>query len=303
MKKRLSSIKDQNENKKSSFYLRSKSKKADTVKIAANPMRNSQKMNNRYSSSKKIKIEAVDSGKINNNVKSTNIPAKNTSQSHITITSVDIDYAKLLDEDKKKLEEIKEQIALKKKKLEENKKELNEIKEKNDKMKQDLYEKNRHLEKIRAEKAKYEELNNGIITKINEVAQAIEEQRQRQLLNLHRREMMMNYLMSMLLGLRQRSELDYPNVDNMSYEELLALEERMGNVNKGLSQDKIDKIPTDKFSRYKFTDDKCIICQYEFQSNEKIKVLPCKHCFHPDCIDEWLKNQKACPYCKTEVKL
>ena len=303
MKKRLSSIKDQNENKKSSFYLRSKSKKADTVKIAANPMRNSQRMNNRYSSSKKIKIEAVDSGKINNNIKSTNIPAKNTSQSHITITSVDIDYTKLLDEDKKKLEEIKEQIALKKKKLEENKKELNEIKEKNDKMKQDLYEKNRHLEKIRAEKAKYEELNNGIITKINEVAQAIEEQRQRQLLNLRRREMMMNYLMSMLLGLRQRSELDYPNVDNMSYEELLALEERMGNVNKGLSQDKIDKIPTDKFSRYKFTDDKCIICQYEFQSNEKIKVLPCKHCFHPDCIDEWLKNQKACPYCKTEVKL
>ena len=303
MRKRLSSIKDQNENKKSSFYLRSKSKKADTVKIASNPMRNSQRMNNRYSSSKKIKIEAVDSGKNNNNIKSTNIPARNTSQSHITITSVDIDYTKLLDEDKKKLEEIKEQIALKKKKLEENKKELNEIKEKNDKMKQDLYEKNRHLEKIRAEKAKYEELNNGIITKINEVAQAIEEQRQRQLLNLRRREMMMNYLMSMLLGLRQRSELDYPNVDNMSYEELLALEERMGNVNKGLSQDKIDKIPTDKFSRYKFTDDKCIICQYEFQSSEKIKVLPCKHCFHPDCIDEWLKNQKACPYCKTEVKL
>ena len=101
MKKRLSSIKEQNENKRSSFYLRNKSKKAETIKVAANPMRNSQRMNNRYSSSKKIKIEAVDSGKINNNVKSTNIPAKNTSQSHITITSVDIDYAKLLDEDKK----------------------------------------------------------------------------------------------------------------------------------------------------------------------------------------------------------
>ena len=303
MKKRLSSIKEQPDNKRSSYYLRSKSKKTDTVKIASNPMRNSQRMNNRYSSSKKIKIEAVDSNKINDNIKSTNIPAKNTSQNHITITSVEIDYAKLLDEDKKKLDEIKEQIMLKKKKLEENKKALNEIKEKNDKMKQVLYEKNKQLEKIRIEKAKYEELNNGIVTKINEVAQAIEEQRQRQLLNLRRREMMMNYLMSMLLGLRQRSELDYPNVDNMSYEELLALEERMGNVNKGLTQETINKIPTEKFSRYKFIDDKCIICQYEFKSNEKVKVLPCKHCFHPDCIDEWLKNQKACPYCKTEVKL
>ena len=266
-------------------------------------MRNSQRMNNRYSSSKKIKIEAVDSNKINNNTKSTNIQTKNSSQSHIVITSVEIDYTKLLDEDKKKLEEIKDQIMLKKKKLEKKKKALNEIKEKNDKMKQVLYEKNKQLEKIRKEKAKYEELNNGIITKINEVAQAIEEQRQRQLLNLRRREMMMNYLMTMLLGLRQRSELDYPNVDNMSYEELLALEERMGNVNKGLTEETINKIPTEKFSRYKFTDDKCIICQYEFKSNEKVKVLPCKHCFHPDCIDEWLKNQKACPYCKTEVKL
>ena len=166
-----------------------------------------------------------------------------------------------------------------------------------------LYDKNKQLERIRTEKAKYEELNNGIISKINEVAQAIEAQRERQIAHLRRREMMMNYLMTMLLGLRQRSELDYPNVDNMSYEELLALEERMGNVNKGLSQEKLDKIPTQKFSRYKFTDDKCIICQYEFQSNEKVKVLPCKHCFHPDCIDEWLKNQKACPYCKTEVKI
>ena len=103
MKKRLSSIKEQPDNKRSSYYLRSKSKKADTVKIASNPMRNSQRMNNRYSSSKKIKIEAVDSNKINDNIKSTNIPAKNTSQNHITITSVEIDYTKLLDEDKKKL--------------------------------------------------------------------------------------------------------------------------------------------------------------------------------------------------------
>ena len=157
MKKRLSSIKEQPDNKRSSYYLRSKSKKADTVKIASNPMRNSQRMNNRYSSSKKIKIEAVDSNKINDNIKSTNIPAKNTSQNHITITSVEIDYTKLLDEDKKKLDEIKEQIMLKKKKLEENKKALNEIKEKNDKMKQTLYEKNKQLEKIRIEKAKYEE--------------------------------------------------------------------------------------------------------------------------------------------------
>ena len=139
MKKRLSSIKDSKDVKRTSYYLRSKSKKADTVKVNANPLRNSQRVNNRYSSTKSIKIEAVDANNNkdnnNNNIKSTNIPTKNTSQSHIVITSVDVDYTKLLEEDKKKLEEMKEQIMLKKKKLEEKKKELNELKEKNDKMK------------------------------------------------------------------------------------------------------------------------------------------------------------------------
>ena len=306
MKKRFSSIKDSKDVKRGSYYLRSKSKKAETVKLDANPRRNSQRVNDRYSSTKNIKIEAVDANNNkdnnNNNIKSVNIPTKNISQSHIVITSVDIDYTKLLEEDKKKLEEIKEQITLKKKKLEEKKKELNELKEKNDKMKQTIYEKNKKLDKIKADKLKYENLNNDITTKINEVTRQIEERRQGQITQLRRRQMMMNYLMTMLMGLRRRDD-DYPNVDNMSYEELLALEERMGNVNRGLPKEKFDKIPVEKFSRYKFIDDKCIICQYEFKTNEMLKVLPCKHCFHPDCIEEWLKNQKACPYCKTEVKI
>ena len=106
----------------------------ERMKISSNPVKNSIRGNNRYSSTKNIKIEAVDvdNKKDNNNIKSTNLPAKNISQNHLAITSIDVDYAKLLEEDKKKLEEIKEQITSKKRKLEENKKELNEIKEKND---------------------------------------------------------------------------------------------------------------------------------------------------------------------------
>ena len=188
MKKRFSSIKDSKDVKRGSYYLRSKSKKAETVKLDANPRRNSQRVNDRYSSTKNIKIEAVDANNNkdnnNNNIKSVNIPTKNTSQSHIVITSVDVDYTKLLEEDKKKLEEIKEQITLKKKKLEEKKKELNEIKEKNDKMKQTIYEKNKKLDKIKADKLKYENLNNDITTKINEVTRQIEERRQGQITQL-----------------------------------------------------------------------------------------------------------------------
>jgi len=279
--------------KKSQNFNRS-SKRADSNNTkVVNPLRNStQKFNSRYGQND-----------TNTNLKnSTNKQVKTTASNHIAITSIDIDYSKLVEEDKKKIDEIKDKLVRQKKLLEDKKKELNEIKEKNDKMKQTIYEKNKKLDKIKADKIKYENLNNDITTKINEVTRQIEERRQGQITQLRRRQMMMNYLMTMLMGLRRRDD-DYPNVDNMSYEELLALEERMGNVNKGLTKEQINKIPTEKFSRYKFTDDKCIICQYEFPVNEKVKVLPCKHCFHPDCIEEWLKNQKVCPYCKSEVKL
>ena len=285
MKKKLSSSID---TKKNSINLKNKS------------IRSSQKYNSRYSNSK---INQSDTNNKNNNLRnSSSKNVKTTSSSHLVITSIDVNYSKLIEEDQKKLDEIKDKLVRQKQLLEERKKELNEIKEKNEKLKDNIYQKNKELEKIKAEKKNYENLNNNITSKINEITQTIEEQRQRQLNSLRRREIMMHYLMTMLSGLR-RSEEDYPNVDNMSYEELLALEERMGNVSKGLTKEQLAKLPREKFLKNKYIDDKCIICQYEFKNYEKLIVLPCKHCFHPDCIEEWLKNQKVCPYCKEEVKV
>ena len=301
MKKKLNSI----DSKKNTSIYRSRSKKNETTRVnVVNPLRNSnQKINSRYSSNKNQQNELNSSNKNIILRNSSNKQVKNSSNNnHLVITSIDVNYSKLVEEDQKKIDEIKDKIVAQKKILEDNKKELNEIKEKNDKMKDNIYQKNKELEKIKKEKKDYEKLNNDITAKINEITHTIEEQRQRQINLLRRREIMMNYLMSMIMGLRRREE-DYPNVDNMSYEELLALEERMGNVSKGLTKEQIDKLPKEKFVRNKFSDDKCIICQYEFKSYEKIIVLACKHCFHPDCIEEWLKNQKVCPYCKNEVKV
>ena len=291
---------------KNASLLRSRSKKTETTRPnVINSLKNKNQLaNSRYNYSKNNQNEINNSSNKNNNLRNSSTKQiKNTSTSHFVITSIDVNYAKLIEEDQKKIDELKDKLVRQKKLLEDNKKECNEIKEKNDKMKDNIYQKNKELEKIKKEKANYETLNNNITTKINELTHTIEEQRQRQTNILRRREVMMNYLMSMIMGLRRRNEEDYPNVDNMSYEELLALEERMGNVSKGLTKEKIDKLPREKFFKNKFSDDKCIICQYEFKNSEKLIVLPCKHCFHPDCIEEWLKNQKVCPYCKVEVKV
>ncbi len=95
-----------------------------------------------------------------------------------------------------------------------------------------------------------------------------------------------------------------PNPDKMSYEQLLELEDKVGNVNKGLNKDKISKIPIVTFKKGIYEDcDKCIICQENFDYGEKVKLLNCGHVFHQECIEPWLFKEKKCPFCKSEVKV
>lgn len=94
----------------------------------------------------------------------------------------------------------------------------------------------------------------------------------------------------------------YPNPDSMSYEQLLQLEDNMGHVNKGLSKNQIDKLPIVKYDKDKYSENyQCIICMEEFEKKEKVKLLPCGHIFHDNCIKQWLLKQKTCPFCKSEI--
>ncbi|KAL6609814.1 hypothetical protein ACP70R_039783 [Stipagrostis hirtigluma subsp. patula] len=43
----------------------------------------------------------------------------------------------------------------------------------------------------------------------------------------------------------------------------------------------------------------CSICITALVAGEKVKELPpCGHCFHPDCVDAWLRSQPSCPLCR-----
>ncbi|KAM2934237.1 hypothetical protein FF1_042082 [Malus domestica] len=43
----------------------------------------------------------------------------------------------------------------------------------------------------------------------------------------------------------------------------------------------------------------CPICLSEYQPKETLKTIPkCQHCFHADCIDEWLQMNATCPICR-----
>ncbi|KAF4011589.1 hypothetical protein G4228_003627 [Cervus hanglu yarkandensis] len=45
----------------------------------------------------------------------------------------------------------------------------------------------------------------------------------------------------------------------------------------------------------------CAVCLDYFCNKQWLRVLPCKHEFHRDCVDPWLMLQQTCPLCKFNV--
>lgn len=95
------------------------------------------------------------------------------------------------------------------------------------------------------------------------------------------------------------------DIDDMSYEELLALGERIGTVSTGLSDDALSKclkrslyVPTASSSQ-EDGDIKCIICQEEYFSGAEVANMVCMHYYHTTCIQEWLRQKNWCPICKS----
>ncbi|XP_010526955.1 PREDICTED: E3 ubiquitin-protein ligase MBR2-like [Tarenaya hassleriana] len=93
------------------------------------------------------------------------------------------------------------------------------------------------------------------------------------------------------------------DVDSMSYEELLALEERIGDVSTGLSGETIMKA----MKQHKYTSsaaetgqdvEPCSVCQEEYGEGDEVGTLDCGHEFHTDCIKQWVMLKNLCPICK-----
>ncbi|XP_047336651.1 probable E3 ubiquitin-protein ligase ZFP1 [Impatiens glandulifera] len=97
------------------------------------------------------------------------------------------------------------------------------------------------------------------------------------------------------------------DIENMSYEELLALGERIGHVNTGLSENMVTKSLT--VSVYCSSDHcqeelKCVICLEEYKNMDEVaKMKTCKHDFHVNCIKKWLSMKNMCPICKTSTSM
>lgn len=101
---------------------------------------------------------------------------------------------------------------------------------------------------------------------------------------------------------------------NLSYETLLQLGERIGDVKADrwaiIAPRVIARLPRVTYNAENEEDVtdaddselKCLICQHEYCHNEELLRLPCGHCFHSECVGQWLLRTDQCPYCRTTIQ-
>jgi hypothetical protein len=99
---------------------------------------------------------------------------------------------------------------------------------------------------------------------------------------------------------------------DLSYETMLRLGESIGDVKKErwniIAQSQIEKIPTFKFDPkaaegmdQNDSNVKCLVCQFRYEADDSLRRLPCGHCFHGECVAQWLKDNDICPYCRQTI--
>lgn len=89
---------------------------------------------------------------------------------------------------------------------------------------------------------------------------------------------------------------------DMSYEQMLALDDTVSKKRLAASRKDISKIAIQKASPAD-SSERCCICLCDIEVGEKIRVLPCpgSHRFHANCVKEWLTHNGCCPIDKIRI--
>ena len=70
-----------------------------------------------------------------------------------------------------------------------------------------------------------------------------------------------------------------------------------------LSDEGAASLEDKKYSTEECSNDSCPITRAAFEEGDEVTELPCGHCFNPDAITRWLKDEKAeCPVCRYALK-
>jgi len=115
--------------------------------------------------------------------------------------------------------------------------------------------------------------------------------------------------MALRNALGVQDEEDPGSPSQYSYEQLMRLQDTVGVVSRGASQDDITSLRTLTVAEARKPDSKvvlgeqCSICRMEFELDDVLRCLRCCHAEHAECLDQWLNINKSCPLCQCEVQV
>lgn len=84
-------------------------------------------------------------------------------------------------------------------------------------------------------------------------------------------------------------------------QQVAALEEEINRIDPpGMSQNEINLLDSYIFPQEanESEAERCVVCLSEYQAQEVVRVLPCRHEFHALCVDMWLLQARTCPICR-----
>ena len=83
-------------------------------------------------------------------------------------------------------------------------------------------------------------------------------------------------------------------------EESLVSADELGGRRAGMTDDEVSDIPLATVDLAMIEGQPtCSICMVGYQVDQVVNQLNCGHRFHPDCIGQWMRTQRSCPYCRT----
>ena len=71
-------------------------------------------------------------------------------------------------------------------------------------------------------------------------------------------------------------------------------------VNPDESMEENNKIYCTKLNNDKI-ENPCVICLEDMKIGNEVYFLPCFHCFHKDCLMNWMNQQEKCPKCNLKI--
>jgi len=125
-----------------------------------------------------------------------------------------------------------------------------------------------------------------------------------------------SYVIMAIAGFYPDHMLLAPNLflGQFDHDDFWALAELLGQVKPPVAtKDDIEHsglqvIKTEKIAEYAKngqiainTIERCLVCLSDYEEQEDVRILSCKHAFHKDCVDKWLEvGRNNCPACRTK---